>query len=138
LKLLDNPVAVTRNVRLIAPLDSITWDRKMVQDVFGFLPTFEVYKPPQTRTYGYYCVFVLYGNDFVGRCDIAKDRKASEMVLNSIHWEPGFKVSDDFLTTFSMEIIDYCRFLGMKHVRLLEFKFDGRGKLLKLIKSAYR
>ncbi|MHA2428515.1 MAG: DNA glycosylase AlkZ-like family protein, partial [Candidatus Hermodarchaeia archaeon] len=50
---------------LIAPLDNLMWNRKLVQSLFGFSYVWEVYKPKAQREFGYYVLPVLYGDRFI-------------------------------------------------------------------------
>jgi uncharacterized protein YcaQ len=111
-----------KTIRLIAPLDSMTWNRKLISDIFGFDCTFEVYKPKPKRIYGYYCPFILYGSELVGRFDIAKNPKESVMNVESIFLEPGFKSDSDFTGKLKGELDDYRRFLGMDKMKLPQLK----------------
>lgn len=111
-----------KTMRLIAPLDSMTWNRKLISDIFGFDCTFEVYKPKPKRIYGYYCPFILYGSELVGRCDIAKNPKESVMNVEAIFLEPGFKSSVDFTSKLKDSLDDYQRFLGMEKMKLPPLK----------------
>lgn len=134
-KLLDGKPrsGTAKPVRFLAPLDSLLWDRKLVSDVFGFDPIFEVYKPPNKRRYGYYCLPILYGRDLVGRLDIGKNGKEKSMNVISVHWEPGFPVKSGFLKALADELIDYRRFLGMERIRMPGPDFDGRKRLEGLV-----
>ena len=132
---IDAKTRPDKHVRFLAPLDSMTWDRSFVKEVFDFECSFEVYKKKEHRKYGYYCLPILYGNDFVGRCDIAKDKDKNAMCVHSVHWEKGFKIYDDFLNAFAYELADYARFLGMESIRLPKGKFTGKEKLKKLISN---
>lgn len=54
-------------MRIIAPLDPLIWDRRLVQQLFGFEYLWEVYKPAAKRRWGYYVCPLLLGEDMVGR-----------------------------------------------------------------------
>ena len=133
IKLLDKKGSIAKKVRLIAPLDTITWDRKLVSDIFDFECTFEIYKPKKLRRYGYYCLFILYGKNFVGRLDISSEKKKGIMHVNSVHWEDGFKPGDEFLKSFADALTDHKRFMGLKTIEITKNKFSGRGKIIKKI-----
>ena len=122
-----------RRVRLLAPLDSMLWDRKMVKDIFDFECSFEVYKNPKDRKYGYYCLPILYGSDIVGRCDLAKDKHNRLMAVNSIHWENGFSPSCEFINEFAVALRDHMRFLGMARISIPKTGFAGRRELRALL-----
>jgi uncharacterized protein YcaQ len=55
------------NVRILAPLDPILWNRKLVQHVFEFEYVWEVYQPKAKRVWGYYVCPLLREGQLVGR-----------------------------------------------------------------------
>ena len=56
-------------MRILGPLDSMLWDRKLVLHVFGFEYVWEVYKPAAKRQYGWYVVPLLHNGQLVGRLE---------------------------------------------------------------------
>ncbi|MCX6646789.1 MAG: winged helix DNA-binding domain-containing protein [bacterium] len=133
-KLLNRKPSAEKSVRFLAPLDSIMWDRSLVQDIFDFEAKFEIYHVPHKRRWGYYCLPILYGCDLVGRVDLARDKVEPSLNAISIHWEKGFKLSDEFLHKFALALCDHQRFLGLDGVQLPVEKFTGKDKLKKLLK----
>jgi uncharacterized protein len=112
--------------RLLAPLDSMLWDRETSRDIFDFECLFEVYKPPKQRKYGYYCLPVLYGTDIVGRCDVARARGTGTMAVKSVWWEEGFAPAGEFLAELAEALGEHARFAGMEGVSLRGARFEGR------------
>jgi uncharacterized protein YcaQ len=45
------------------------WDRKLIQVLFEFDYTWEMYVPKQKRHYGYYVLPVLLKDQFIGRIE---------------------------------------------------------------------
>lgn len=68
LDLLDGPLPAPRMI-LLAPLDSMLWDRKTLRYIFEFDYVWEVYKPEKLRRWGYYVLPVFYGDRFIARVD---------------------------------------------------------------------
>jgi uncharacterized protein YcaQ len=54
-------------MRILGPLDSVVWDRKLVQHAFGFEYVWEVYKPAAQRRWGYYVCPLMHRGQLVGR-----------------------------------------------------------------------
>jgi len=71
-------------VYLIAPLDNLLWNRRMVSEIFNFDYAWEVYKVPEKRKYGYYVMPILRGIRFIGRLDPKLDRQNRRMIINSL------------------------------------------------------
>ena len=61
--------------RFLAPLDAMLWDRKIIQRLFDFAYTWEIYKPQEQRNFGYYVLPMLYGDEIVGRIEPVCRRK---------------------------------------------------------------
>jgi uncharacterized protein YcaQ len=54
-------------MRILGPLDPLVWDRKLVEQIFGFDYVWEVYKPKSKRIWGYYVVPILHRGELVAR-----------------------------------------------------------------------
>ncbi|MBU7032828.1 MAG: winged helix DNA-binding domain-containing protein, partial [Theionarchaea archaeon] len=53
-------------VRFLAPLDPLIWSRSLFAAVYGRKYLWEVYKKPEDREYGYYCLPILFDGSYVG------------------------------------------------------------------------
>ena len=83
--LLENSDAsVSEKILFVAPLDNLLWNRRMISEIFDFNYSWEVYKPPDKRIYGYYVMPILYGTRFIGRLDPKLDRQNGKMIINSL------------------------------------------------------
>jgi uncharacterized protein YcaQ len=84
---------IDRKARLefLAPLDPMLWDRKLVEAVWGYKYSWEIYTPPAMRKYGYYVLPILYGQELVGRIEVAADRKDKVLMVKNIWYEPGIR-----------------------------------------------
>jgi uncharacterized protein YcaQ len=54
---------------LLSPFDSLIWDRKRTQRMFGFDHSLEAYLPKTKRVHGYFTMPLLAGGRLVGRVD---------------------------------------------------------------------
>ncbi|MEI0736775.1 crosslink repair DNA glycosylase YcaQ family protein [Paenibacillus sp. JTLBN-2024] len=79
---LQNPEPEFR-CELIAPLDNLIWDRKLINELFGFDYTWEIYTPAIRRKFGYYVLPILYGESFIGRAEIIAERKRERSLLKT-------------------------------------------------------
>lgn len=61
--------------RILGPLDALLWDRALVREVFGFDYVWEIYKPAEQRTWGYYVCPILEGGALVGRLEAHREGK---------------------------------------------------------------
>lgn len=76
---------------VIAPLDPLMWDRKLVRALFGFDYTWEIYTPAEKRKFGYYVLPLLWGEGFVGRVEAVADAKAGVLRVCHIWLEDGVR-----------------------------------------------
>jgi uncharacterized protein len=60
-------------VTLLSPFDSLVWDRKRTQRMFGFEHSLEAYVPKHKRVHGYFTMPLLADGRLVGRVDPARD-----------------------------------------------------------------
>lgn len=79
---------------LLAPLDCMLWDRKLIRTLFDFDYTWEIYTPREKRKYGYYTLPLLYGERFIGRVEAVADREKGVLQARRIWMEEGVKVDE--------------------------------------------
>jgi uncharacterized protein YcaQ len=78
---------------ILAPLDNLLWDRRLVKELFDFSYVWEVYKPVEQRKYGYYVLPILYGDRFIARFEPGRDKKSGALVIKKWWWESGLALS---------------------------------------------
>jgi uncharacterized protein YcaQ len=74
-------------MRILGPLDPLLWDRKLVDQIFGFDYVWEVYKPAAQRRWGWYVCPLLHHGHLVGR--IEAHREGRRLVLDRLWEEDG-------------------------------------------------
>jgi uncharacterized protein len=84
-----------KRAALIAPLDNLLWDRRMLKELFDFDYRWEVYVPAEKRRYGYYVLPLLYGDRFIARFEPVKDKKRGVLAVKNWWWEKGVNPSDE-------------------------------------------
>ena len=88
---LDGSADTKKRLEFLAPLDPMLWDRKLIESLFGFKYSWEIYSPPEKRKYGYYVLPMLYGDRFVGRIEAAADVKKGVLTVKNVWYEPGVR-----------------------------------------------
>jgi len=94
LEAIQNQTIPELGAALVAPLDNLMWNRKLIEILFDFSYIWEVYKPKAQRQYGYYVLPVLYGDRFVARLDPIFDKKKRVLSFQNWWWEAAARVDN--------------------------------------------
>ncbi|NNG00872.1 MAG: winged helix-turn-helix domain-containing protein [Desulfobacteraceae bacterium] len=101
-----------KGAALIAPLDNLLWDRKLVSELFDFMYKWEVYTPRAQRKYGYYVLPVLFGDTFVARVEPVMDRKTHTLVIHNWWWEDDVKFTKGLFHELTRCFREFMKFCG--------------------------
>ncbi len=107
---------LNKEVHILSPFDNLVIQRKRLQTIFDFVYQIECYVPEAKRKFGYYCLPVLYGDQFVARFDPKADRKTGIFTVKKIWFEVGFTPDDEFYFKFSEKLIQFALFCGCDKV----------------------
>ena len=88
---LHDDIDVHPRLEFLAPLDPMIWDRKLIEAVWDYRYSWEIYTPAEKRKYGYYVLPMIYGEKFAGRIEAAADRKTQTLTVKRVWYEPGVK-----------------------------------------------
>ncbi|WP_339835506.1 crosslink repair DNA glycosylase YcaQ family protein [Paenibacillus sp. FSL R7-0272] len=94
--ILQNPELQER-CELIAPLDNLMWDRKLIYALFEFDYRWEIYTPALKRKFGYYVLPLLYGDRFIGRAEIIVERKSGRLVVKHVWYEKDMQPTEELV-----------------------------------------
>ena len=117
LKSLDQPPLEPR-VIFLGPLDSLLWDRRGIQHIFGFDYIWEVYKPEPLRKWGYYVLPVFYGDRFIARVDSRLDKGI--WTIARWWWEEDVVPDAALLEALQMAMARFMIYLGATGVQASE------------------
>ncbi|MEO6130449.1 MAG: crosslink repair DNA glycosylase YcaQ family protein [Saprospiraceae bacterium] len=101
---LDLKIKLPEKMWILSPFDNLVIWRKRLNDIFGFEYTLECYLPPQKRVYGYFCLPVLYKDQFLGRVDVKVDRSSKTLLIRKEYWDKNQNISSS--TILYKEAID--------------------------------
>jgi len=105
----------------IAPLDNLVWDRRLLEELFGFYYRWEVYTHQAKREYGYYVLPVLYGDRFVARFEPVRSKKNGMLTIKNWWWEPGVTFTEDMVTAIK-ECLEYFS----TYLNVSQINFNGQ------------
>ena len=92
-KILEGTADLKPRMSFIAPLDPLMWDKALVQTLWDFQYSWEIYTPAVKRKYGYYTLPILFGDKFVGRIEAVPERKEEVLVVKGLWWEDNVRVT---------------------------------------------
>ena len=78
-------------LEFLAPLDPMMWDRNLIEALWDYRYSWEIYTPQVKRKYGYYVLPIVCGDKFIGRIEPKADRKAGILAVSNIWLEPGVR-----------------------------------------------
>jgi uncharacterized protein YcaQ len=86
------------------------WDRRLVDALWGFTYSWEIYTPAEKRQFGYYTLPILCGDRFVGRIEAAADRSAGALRVRHVWYEPGIRPTDALREALGRTLRRFARF----------------------------
>ena len=88
---LKDEIDTKARLEFLAPLDPMLWDRKLIEAIWDYQYSWEIYTPVEKRKYGYYVLPMLCGQNFIGRIEAIADRKTSTLEIRNVWYEPGVR-----------------------------------------------
>jgi hypothetical protein len=103
---------------ILAPLDNLLWDRRLIKELFNFEYRWEVYKPMSERNHGYYVLPVLYGDRFVARFEPGRDKETGALIVKNWWWEAGITPSKKMQADLRACFKRFLNYLGSDQIRI--------------------
>jgi len=108
---LNNPTAV-----LLSPFDNAVIMRPRLKNIFDYDYGIECYLPEHKRKFGYFCLPILYGDQFVGRLDPKADREKGTFIVKNLYLEHPPKNMKEFLPVLASAIKRFAAFNDCKKI----------------------
>ncbi len=110
--------ALENRMLILSPFDNSVIQRDRLKALFQFDYQLECYVPEARRQYGYFCLPLLYCEEFIGRMDCKAHRKISQLEIKSLHFEQHNFDEDLIITAFVEAITQFCQFQNCDAVSL--------------------
>ena len=94
----------------IAPLDPLMWDKSLIQTLWDYQYSWEIYTPAVKRKYGYYTLPIIFGDRFVGRIEAVPDRKNKVLEVRGLWWEQGVRQTKKMNSALEKTLSKFAKF----------------------------
>lgn len=118
---LDGPLPrLSNRMVILSPFDNSVIQRERLKALFQYDYQIECYVPAAKRQYGYFCLPLLYRDEFVGRMDCKAHRRLRLLEIKSLYFEK-FNFDDELLlAAFLAALKKFCQFQECDRVSLAE------------------
>jgi len=104
---------------ILSPFDNCVIQRERLKSVFQFDYQLESYVPAAKRQYGYFCLPLLYRDEFIGRMDCKAHRKISQLEIKALYFEQHKYDEALVIAAFVDAITTFCHFQQCDSVSLM-------------------
>ena len=105
-----------KRLHILSPFDGLVIRRDRLRELFGFDCKLECYLPAEKRRWGYFCLPILWGDEFIGRLDPKADRKQQTLLVRRLMFEPEFKDHDAVWPDLAAKLRAFAAFNGCRRI----------------------
>ena len=118
---LERPLPrLSKRLRILSPFDNSVIQRKRLKALFQYDYQLECYVPAAKRQYGYFCLPLLFHDEFIGRMDCKTHRKIRHLEIKSLYFERHNFDEDRVSDAFVDAISKFCHFQQCDSVTLIK------------------
>ena len=103
-------------VKILSPFDNSVIQRDRGRDIFEFDYQIECYVPEPKRQFGYFCLPLLFRDQFVGRMDCKAHRAKSLLQVKLLHLEKH--LHDDFIPASCRALTEFAQFNNCDEIQI--------------------
>lgn len=100
---------------LVSPFDSMVFERRRLEELFGFRYRLEIYVPAASRRHGYYVYPFWLDEGFAARVDLKADRTAGVLRVQAAWLEAGW-AENAVVPRLAVELTSLASWLGLRDV----------------------
>lgn len=135
---LERPLAKANNrISILSPFDNCVIQRERLKALFQYDYQLECYLPEAKRQYGYFCLPIMYRDEFIGRMDCKAHRKENRLEIKSLYLEKDMIDEDFIVTALGDAIAQFCRFQKCDTVFLSKLEPRRLAKPLRAALNAF-
>jgi uncharacterized protein YcaQ len=109
---------VSNRMLILSPFDNSVIQRERLKALFQYDYQIECYVTEAKRQYGYFCLPLLFRDEFVGRMDCKAHRKTGHLEIRALHLEPHGFEDELLIRAFADAVAQFSRFQGCESVSL--------------------
>ena len=109
---------LNNRMSILSPFDNSVIQRERLKALFQYDYRLEAYVPAAKRRYGYFCLPLLFRDEFIGRMDCKAHRKTGELEIKSLYLEQHSFDEDLIIAAFVKAIKQFCQFQKCNSVSL--------------------
>jgi len=133
LELLEQITAGTiqaERTTFLSPFDNLFWAAGRDEQIWGFRQRLEAYLPAPKRTWGYFCLPILYKDRLVGRFDPKLERNTGVLRIKALYLEEGVEPDEELVRGVASAMRDFMKFHNAKELVIEKSQPEEFGKRL--------
>lgn len=107
---LEQTMSVEKKLKILSPFDNALIHRDRLSSLFNFDYRIECYVPAPKRIFGYFCLPIIYGDEFIGRIDCKAHRSSKRFEIINFYLEDDNLNREEILPLLQKELQEFATF----------------------------